>query len=117
MSLFDLGFVVSALSTATVTVRRLSAPGYGADGRALPRTVTSFTARGSWQPLSGADLKRDIEGLNILASKSLWLTATLALGDEVQDGAERFQVKHVDAWAAGGNYTKAICQMLDPREV
>lgn len=116
MSLFDLSFAVAAFATHDVTVTRYSAPGYDSHGRAIARTTTTVTARGSVQPVSGRDLQRLPEGVSSSDVRSVFLTANVTTGDEVLIGSERLQVVHVDSWSAMGNYAKVLARLLDARE-
>ncbi len=117
MSLFDLSFAVAALSTHDVTITRYTAGGYDANGRAVARTSTSSTARGSVQPMTGQDLKRLPEGTSITDTIAVFVTAELAAGDEFTIDGERYQVAFVAPWMTAGNYTRAVGIALDAREV
>lgn len=117
MSLFDLSFVVSALSTGSVTVTRYNPTSY-TDGRADARTVASTTtARGSIQPISGADLRRLPEASRYGDVKSIWVSAQVLKGDELEIDGARYQVEHIADWDAAGNYTKTVARRLDSREL
>jgi hypothetical protein len=117
MTLFDLSFAVAFMATHDVTVKRYSKPGFDAQGRAQTRTSTTVAARGSAQPVTGADLKRMPEGLSVTDARSVFITANVVAGDELVIGSERLQVVFVNDWSAAGNYTRAVARVLDAREI
>lgn len=124
MSLFDLSNVVLTLSSHDITVTRWTAPGYTAEGRAIPRAVaTRFTVRGSFQPRAGAGFKETLgglqknsEGVRTGESGDVWVPRELFPGDYIKVSGIDYEVIAVDAWGANGNYWQGNVRRLDPNE-
>lgn len=117
MSLFNLGNAISLLASHTVTVRRFNPDTYDANGYAVARTSTTFTARASVQPISGRELSHMPDGSNATEFVSIWSSKPLQLRDRVSvAGRGSFEVQHLDQWVDSGGYTKAIARQLDEAE-
>lgn len=116
--IFNLGGIVTQLSSHTVNVTRFAADGFDVNGRATARTVAStFTAAASVQPITGKDLERLPEGYNDTELISVWSKAELRVRDQLEiTGRGFFEVGHVDHWNDSGGYWKAIAKKLDQVE-
>lgn len=117
MSLFDLSFVVAALSNQTATVQRPTLNGYDANGRALARTWATIATglKIPFQPIA-VDLNRNPEGFSDVARFNVWSPIELFNLDRLTVGGRFYEVERANPWNTAGNYCQAVVKELDVSE-
>jgi hypothetical protein len=111
MTLFNLSQQVLQLAGHNVTVQRLSADAYGADGLRLPRNTVTLSMRASVQPISGADLRRLPEGLHVHGMVSVHSASPLQMRDRITvPGSGTYEVEYLYDGQTNGAYSKALAR-------
>ena len=116
MGLFDLSGVVNSLATYDASVRRFAKDTYDANGRALPRTFSTVTAKVSLQPVSGKDLKRMPEGVDSSNMVTVHSSTELLMRDRVIVSSGSYEVEKVLAWSDIGSFCKVLARKLNDSE-
>lgn len=118
MSLFDLSHVVRSLSSEVVTVTRLTAGTYDADGRSVAKSAeTVFDIWASVQPTSGTDLMKFPEGEDPSDFITVHTTQEILPQDEILTAKGTYEVYKVRHWGESGNWWKAVCRRRNEAEL
>ena len=122
MSLFDLSAEVLALSGNTLSVSRLAAQSFDANGRLIaPSVASTLTVVASVQPMTSDDTKRLPEGLRNRSGVSVWCVTELRgadvtagiPGDTFTFDGRTFEVTSAERWADLGNFWKHLCVQVE----
>ncbi len=123
MSLFNLSPALQQLSTATITVRRPNAVGFGTDGAANTQTFTTVSGiRTSFQNLRADELEHMPEGDRTKSWVKIWpqmpvLFGPLKTGDRIDHPTRgTYIVQEMDDCVDEGGFTGAFARKLGDGE-
>jgi len=118
MSLFDLSHVVRSLASEVITVTRLTAGTYDADGRVVAKSAeTIFDTWASVQPTSGTDLMKFPEGDDPSDFITVHSTQELRPQDEILTARGTYEVLKVRYWGDSGSWWKAVARKRNEAEL
>jgi hypothetical protein len=117
MTLFNLSGYVDRYSTDTITVSRFAVDTFDSQGRALPRSASTFTCLASVQP-AASNLNRDDErGFRAHDTIEILSSTALQMRDRVSvPGRGNFEVDHVNEFSPLGGYTSVLATRLHASE-
>lgn len=118
MSLFNLSQALNGFSTALVTVRRPSVPGFGNDGTATAPTYSEYTnVRTAFANLRQDELRHMPEGERTTGWQKIWPQMVIQTGDRIVHPTKgTFVVQSLDDCMDEGGFTSAYVRKLGDGE-
>jgi hypothetical protein len=98
---------IKRMARSTITLKRVTADGYNADGLRVGPTTDSEDVRAVVQPVPASTLTHLPEGDQINYAISIWTTEVLKLGDRVTYQGVQYEILTKQDWAdfsSGGKY-------------